>query len=259
MPLLLIALLLLPTTIFPKEKGSIHAILVYDTCSDLNSPVQKDVRHISIFLKEIERSTGIKVSSQTLDGTKLCAHALRSYLCSLDHHEIVFFYYSGHGHQSQSPLWPSLYFSSTKESFPVENILASFEKKPPRLTLLLFDCCNNSYPLLQNSLKTQIVPYSVSKGSSKIGLQQKHSFTPFSLKGPGLTSLLTKTEGTIVATGAEPGCASYAGAHGSLFTLAFLAAIKNAAPKKKPSWEQVLKETQLFCHPYQHPTFRIQK
>lgn len=223
-------LLLFPITLF---SDSFHAILAYDTISDLQSPVQKDVQHISTFLKKLTKTTKMKLSIQTLTGSKLCVDNVHSSLPK-NHHDVLLFYYSGHGYQGQA-LWPSLYFSSKKELLPAEAIRSHLESLHPRLTILLFDCCNNTY----------LFPTTP--------LQPKQISIPLSLKGPGLNSLFLNAKGTIMATGAQPGFASYAGKDGSLFTLAFLGAIKNLSSERTLSWEKVFDQMALLCHPMQRP------
>jgi len=191
---------------------------------------------MSSLLRELQKATGIRTTIQTMSGKKLSTTSLRAHLQSLtkEQPDILLFYYSGHGLQSQSTPWPSLYFSPHKESYPAEKICSLFEERDPRLAILLFDCCNTTY--LPSSL-----------------LQPKQASTTFSIAGPGLCSLFLKTRGTIVATGAQPGSPSYAGQQGSLFTLALLEAFQRLAPDTAASWDQLLEQTALFCTPYQRP------
>jgi hypothetical protein len=237
--IIFLLLLLFPTTLFPKEHSSIHAILAYDTILDLQSPVQKDVKHISTFLKKLVKATKMKLSVQTIKGSELRLDKVQSSLPK-NHHDVLLFYYSGHGYQGQATIWPSLYFSSKKETLPAETIRALLESFHPRLAILLFDCCNNTY----------LFPRSP--------LQPKQVSIPLSLRGPGLAPLFLNAKGTVMATGAQPGFASYAGKDGSLFTLAFLGAIKNLASERASSWEKVFDQMALLCQPYQRPLSFIQ-
>ncbi len=255
-------LLLFPITLFPND--SLHAILAYDTASDLQSPVQKDVKQISTFLKKLVKATKMKLSIQTFKGSELCVDSIQSSVPK-NHHDVLFFYYSGHGYQGQA-IWPSLYFSSKKELLPTETIRSLLESLHPRLVILLLDCCNNtslfpttplqpkqtSTPL---SLKTH-TPYSSLK--TERGKQDERNKGQLEVKGPGLAPLFQRAKGTIMATGAQPGFLSYAGTDGSLFTLAFLGAIRNLASERSPSWENVFDQTTLLCQPYQHPLSHIQ-
>lgn len=126
---------------------------------------QQDLNNMYSFWKEIASTLGYTFNYSINSDTKFTSTRANALIANLNvnNNDIVVFYYSGHGHNDETNIWPSLAFKD--KSYGEMNIMKAIKKVNSRakLTLCIADCCNkqaryrsnisNSYASSPNAIK----------------------------------------------------------------------------------------------------------
>lgn len=218
--------------------------------SDIATGVKKDIAQMIQSLRVISKKIKYPLDLTVLKDTNFTAQSVKVWLSSLPQSssDIIFFYYTGHGccNMSHKP-WPALELSDTV--IGGYSIVKYIKEHRHRLDIILFDSCNAwSDAEIEQDFK-----------SSNFALSyEKHQ--------PGLRELFLEQKALIIASAAKPG--EYSGLvnrgsrRGSIFTNAFLVALKKYSKMNSASWRK------LFCltneiaikasEHQQHVIFRIE-
>ncbi|BBM86345.1 hypothetical protein UABAM_04731 [Candidatus Uabimicrobium amorphum] len=158
--------------------------------------------------------------------------------------DTILFYYSGHGGAADK-----LTFAGSLDKLPrlvvgkdyprLSYIVELLEKKDVFSIIVIADCCNNYS--FQDPKEDEIF-FSLSKENVRKNYHK----------------LFYETEGTIIATGCEPGQFSYGPVTGGAFTNAFLASLKKRAYADDTSWREVMEmaiSRVLKKYKKQHPQY----
>ena len=127
--------------------GTLHAILVADTDSNLSRIVSSDLREMGEFVEEIASHTGLVLDKQIYSGTNATANNIRTgvHQVSVTPDNVVIFYFSGHGGRMSSKTlpWPTMYFHHDAYSggLDVDEVFDILRQKAPRLLLTMSDTC----------------------------------------------------------------------------------------------------------------------
>jgi hypothetical protein len=241
MRLLIGFLFFLPTVFcWCSSERTIHAVLVGDTNSNIRATVRHDLEHMRSALKVIARKTKMHLVTKTITGSRVTESKVRAMTNLLAQTRgISIFYFSGHGFRfpdAHSP-WPRLTFMEKNESMNGESITSSLKKGKARLTLLIFDCCNQPVPYLKS-------PHFLSKIPAA---KQKLSWST-------AQTLFMKTNGVVIMAAAIPGEVARGSGAGSFFTTSLLESLSSSQKAQKTSWNDIFKDVQRRCvYMNQHP------
>lgn len=225
----------------------IEALLLIDSKSNLNCSVRQDERVMLKTLQKIAKKAKMSLQTTIYKDKAATQENIQKWIFSLQNstHDVVLFYFSGHGCQEQTHLipWPKLFFSSKYALFSMKAVINAIEATKTRLSIIIADCCNG--PLANKTVG--------------IALQAKAS--PHTTTAPlpqGAEKLFKTAKGHIRATAASPGQSAFSFTCGSVFTLALSQALSDAMTTKNPSWERVFKSTRAVCLPLQTPYISLE-
>jgi len=193
-------------------------------------------------LQKIAIRAQMELKTTIYKGNSVTQENIKKWLKSLQgsSHDVVLFYFSGHGCKDTTPFvpWPKLFFSARSMFFSMKTVIKAIEETKTRLSLIVSDCCNG--PL---SSKPFCLPL-----QSKVPL-------PFRTKkgNLGAQALFKKARGHIRAVAASPGQNALAFDRGSVFTLALSQSLSEELAKTTPSWERVFQSTKTRCGTIQTP------
>jgi len=229
------------------QSQSFHSVLVINPADpEYGISRQKDLFDMHRFMRGVSNDLNytycLHLCGRETFTTSAVMDTVRSLNVSED--DIVFFYFSGHGHNDGSGKWPVMTLSDTtlKETgvFKALEVVSAKAK----LLICIADCCNR---------ESQSRPIGTYAHSDFDGDNIKKLFLEF----PGKLS--------IIASGAKVGTYGYANpTEGQLFGHEFMAAIAKA--KEKATWDSVFQEacsstmkcTEAKGYPLQTPQYEIQ-
>lgn len=231
--------ILLLTTI--SDAQSIHFICFADTDDKkIGKGTAKDVTQMVDFVmtlaSEIDMEDNLKPAIVMMG--KDCNKAnlistIEEFTCSPE--DIVMFYYSGHGARAYQDAseFPQMCLgsSSQKDFVSLEYVKRAIEKKGPRLSIVLGDCCN--------SYSTSITPKEVvvTTAAARSSYENNHE---------GLKKLFLETRGSIIAAGSRKGELSWGNPYnGGFFTHGFLNEIEayTSSSGEAYDWQELMWRT----------------
>jgi hypothetical protein len=230
-----------------KEKEKIEALLLIDSKSNLSRSVEHDEKAMLDTLQTIASTTNMELQTTIYKGNSVSQENIQKWLASLQKssHDVVLFYFSGHGCKDFSKLvpWPNLFFSVKGMLFPMKSVIQSIESTNTRLSIIVSDCCNG--PLGRKafclSLQSKAARHTRKKKISQ-----------------GALTLFIKTKGHIRATASAPGQPAYSLTRGSIFTLALSQSLTDALVTPNPSWEHIFQSTSSLCETLQTPYISLE-
>lgn len=206
---------------------TLHAILVADfEDSTIGDTTQKDVEEWHRRLTAITNVVDIEFCPAIFIHSNYDPALVRSYLNELEvgPDDIIFFQFSGHGFRTlaETTDWPALQFSN--KGLRGAEVIETIRKKPSRLNLIFFDCCNILYPPWN-------MPNVYNYGVRALFNKRVED---------GLKKLFLKSEGTFAMAAAEPGMIALGGKQmGGRFTSTLINCIDIGCMESR-SWEYIL-------------------
>ena len=252
---------LLPMFLTAREaKPTFHALIVCDMDSkDIQRGSRADMVRMKKSLLAISHQLEISPKVAILQGKQFTTKNVTQWLRSLPSHsnDIVFFYYSGHGGRvaSRHDSWPFMIFPTKNDPKHADALMGKevyryLQQKHPRLSVIMFDSCNNSVQTKNAaSLSQAMVP-----------VLSKKTYLP------GLATLFLKTRGIITSCAASPGETAATTVQGNVtggvFTTGFLYSLMYYATNSSVSWKDIFSGTSSYCynhnHGRQHPVYSIE-
>lgn len=235
-------LLLAPQKVAAFTPEKIEAFLLIDSESNLRNSVKKDGHIMVEFLKKVAKATNMELLVTVVEGKEVSKDRIEQWLSQINNtpHDVVLFYFSGHGCKSNSPLipWPYLFLSQKRTLVSLENIITLLESQQTRLSLIIADCCNST--ILTPKTKIPFLIQGIDETQKKI--------FPICAE-----QLFKKTTGHIRTIAATRGQNALAYNEGSLFTLALIKALEKGCKKPSTSWKSILNTTKEYCGSRQTP------
>ena len=218
-PVIVAAALAIPGTSFA---ANLHAILIIDTDDkNIGAMVARDMNIIGKEITEIAKATGLTLKDKVYAGRDFTLDNMKSAINDVQAgpNDVVFFYYSGHGFRTKDKKnrWPYPYFHSNR-TVDFGWIADSLRAKGARLTISLIDACNNVVNI-------------------QVREDQKSGFK----SADGYKELFLNAKGYVTGASSIPGETSTATGSGSLFTLAWLKALRNETSQSKPNWDSLMR------------------
>ncbi len=243
---LLLALFLLHTELF---SATFHALIVADTTEQkIKRSSSIDIRRMQKAVRMFAKGSQKKLALTVLNGRDTTVQNIEKWFhkSRVGSHDILFFYFTGHGFASNSPqiIWPNLFFKQKKETISMDALQQVLSKKNAQLTIVLSDSCNKFGNANNNHLAMYVQPPS----------QVDISFYP---KSRGLKKLFRHRQGKILASGAIRGTPSFGSDNGGFFTQAFLLSMKAESRRSRPSWKHLFQKTIKLLENAQKPQFRL--
>ena len=197
-------------------------------------------------LSAIASQLGLPLRMTALRKGSLTVPRIKKWISSLPKgsNDIVVFYYSGHGGRAKSSqgrwpfiICPKMGSKGRPKLFMGKTICDQIVKKNPRLSLIMFDSCNN-----QVREKAPVPLYTALDIDSSML--------------PQLRGLFLQSRGVVIASAASPGEIAVTAVQGPLsggiFTTGFLFSLKLFANKPNATWDDVFLGTSLFCRRFYH-------
>jgi len=215
---------------------TLHGIIVANTDEpQIGISCVKDVQSMTARINTIARSINHKPEIKIIQGSAFIFDNVIEYIKPLScTNDIVIFYYSGHGANTNESLFPSLAFNDGL--IELEKIHNLLKKKNPRLLFTIGDCCNN---ILKQTVHN--------KGFKPVVTQDSDSL-------PNYRHLFIVPKGDLLVSASTKGQFAHGNDEiGGYFTHEFLQAITCAINySTSSSWNIVMKdtETRLLIHTF---------
>lgn len=215
-------------------RPTIEALLIIDTKSNIKAASENNERLLLTLLQQTAKIADMNFKATVFKGKTATIANVQRYLHSAKKrpHDLLFFYFSGHGmQQKSSDPWPCFFLSSRKEFLNMKEIISQIESLKSRFSLVLSDCCNSPALVKAPPNKQGTIPPTFDKNKCALGLKR----------------LFRDAKGHIRATAATPGQYGVATEKGSLFTCSFGMALLQTSITQEPSWNDVFNRTASFC------------
>jgi hypothetical protein len=258
---LLTFMIWIPTLLLapPYHKPALRVLI---SCDLVSSNIRRgsiaDIARIKTSIANIARQLKIHRHITVLSQKKFHARHVLRWLSAIPPHsnDIILFYFSGHGGRLKKAQtqWPFMVFPAhtygKAKALMGETIYRNLVKKNPRLSLIIFDACNNTVQI--KGLEAQ--------GTEPCPIIEK---TPIL---PGLSTLFLKTSGLIIASASSPGEAAFTTVRGKIlggvFTTGWLFSLKHFAQNPHTGWNEVFSGAAAYCAKYypgrQNPQYIIE-
>lgn len=241
--LAILALILSVLTLRPAALGAqtLHALLfVNEKEEGRETDRTEDMRKMLNFWQDIAGVIGYDYEYSCNSDSYFTAGRVRSVISSLDvgRGDIVVFYYSGHGYNDGTNVWPMLNLKD--EDLPEIEVLKLLKKvnAPAKLTLCMADCCNKVY----------------SGGSVNVA---------YGMDEPAVRKLFTGFNGkkTIIASSSKQGQYSWSNSvYGAYFGISFRQAVGDIG-YGGAEWDTVMENARLLTLEYtegrQEPQYSV--
>lgn len=221
-----------------SQGQTLHAILMADeNDAKIGQSCRKDLNIMSENMQQISNGIGYQLNVVQLSGLNFTALTLREAIQKLqvEPHDLVFFYYSGHGYNIPDNVsnYPYLnVINYTQAPISLDEIEQLIQAKKPRLCITLGDCCNK----VMEDAKS-------SRGIAKPRTKEANSTDQVKVI---LQQLFLTPSGSIKISSSKKGQYSWTmGANGSAYSFAFESAFEDCLLNTKQAhWETLLKDTQ---------------
>ena len=257
--ILVVSIFLCSICLYGRELERLEAFLVFDTKSDLRSCLEKNKQLMVDTLVQLAKAADMRLKVQILERDTVTSDNIQKWLMEMQHgsHDVILFYFSGHGRNNGFSEWPLLYLYPEQKMVEFETIIGELKKSQAKLTLLFSDCCNmSSYRSLSDIIpliptwNRKTSPYFQQSRSLLRKVSQANSRKSLF----GARSLLTKKRGLIAVTAASKRQLAIAFYDvGTVFTVALTSALINRSGQRHTSWPQVLDSIEEHCQPLQLP------
>ena len=221
--------------------GNIHFICFADTDdAKIGKGVAKDVNLMLDFVMTLATQVGMEeqmkpaivMMGDDCNSRKLLS-LLNDFKCGSD--DVVIFYYSGHGVRSlkDASEFPQMCLGSyyQKDYVSLERVKEIIEKKGPKLSIILGDCCN--------SYSRVVLP--------KEGVLEAAAWPSRSSRNSkGLAKLFLETKGSVIAAGSSKGEYAWSNSsQGGFFTNGFLDEVEayTASSGSSCDWQELMRRT----------------
>jgi len=246
-------LIILSIQVWPifAQNITFHLICNIDRYSNIAESCNKDFENVKSNLTAIAYDLNIPIKVYDVEfNANDSKDFIKNFSCGTN--DIVFYYYSGHGfrYDDQDVVWP--YMNVCKNnSEPDENcalslnwVFQEIEKKGPRLTIAIGDCCNDLVGI--NEPKMML--------SRNLTFRSQH-------EPEGYKKLFFETKGVIVASGSIPGQYSLGTIDGGIYTNSLIEVLKNSRENPSASWKLILAKavniTEANSNKEQKPHFMV--
>jgi len=231
-----------PTTDENTQPCKLWAILVSDTQDkNIGNDDRLDNQALNKELKGIAQCLGMELSIKNITGKaaynkRNLANAIKE--IKPDKNDIVFFCFNGHGFRwdNQKDKYPNICMMGPNDDTDGHYVLTTdiynaLLKLKARLTICFTDCCNSKIGEYAPSQKDNTL---YSRANARVSKKR-------------MRDLLLNTEGSILATAANPGEYAWSfGGSGSAFTQSFIAQLRkevSTSNEKPVSWETLMDNT----------------
>lgn len=231
-----------PTATENTEPCKIWAILVSDTQDkNIGNDDRLDNQALNKELKGIAQCLGMELSIKNITGK--AAYNKRNLVNAIKEtkpgkNDIVFFCFNGHGFRwdNQKDKYPNICMMGPNDDTDGHYVLTTdiynaLLKLKARLTICFTDCCNSK---IGDYAPSQTDNTLYSRANARVSKKR-------------MRDLLLNTEGSILATAANPGEYAWSfGGSGSAFTQSFIAQLRkevSSANTNPVSWETLMDNT----------------
>ncbi len=215
------------------QNGTIHLICYIDRYSNIAESCKKDFENIKTLITDVAKDLNIPIKVYDIEFYSTASKKFISdFKCGPN--DIVFYYYSGHGfrYDDQDVVWPYMNVCKSNND-PIEKCALSLnwvyqelEKKGPRLTISMGDCCNS------------LIGMNEPKMSLSRSLSYRSQHAP-----DGYKKLFLETKGVVVASGSIAGQYSLGTEDGGIYSNSLIEVLKNSRENSAVSWQAVLAKT----------------
>lgn len=207
------------------EAQTLRAILfVNEQEPEREKDRREDMKQMDAFWQEIAGAIGYDYQCSRHSGHDFTAEGIRNSISALNvgANDIVVFYYSGHGYNDETNVWPTLTLNDAGiQEIEILKRLKKVNAKA-KLTLCIADCCNKPF----RSRNTSSVAYSYETDESAV----KKLFTSF------------KGKKTIIISASKQGQYSWSDQEqGAIFGMSFRQAVRNVA-YEEATWDMVMEK-----------------
>ena len=212
-----------------SSAATLHAIIVADINDwSVGESVKTDRKKIKRLAESISRYTGLTLKTYDIYGHQLSHHKVMTTLngLSVGRKDVVFFYYAGHGGNSDVGTgWPFMDLKGGR--FELKEVHSTLKSKNPRFFLVIGDTCNN---FKGNFSITESRGGQGGEGSRTENYKQ----------------LFLNYRGYIMASSSEPGQSSWGNRQdGGFFTYGFLKSLnQELASYSSPNWYSIMKRAE---------------
>lgn len=222
------------------EAATVHAILVADFDNwdgEFRQGAKVDIKNFRLESRRIAEATGLDLKIYPFTGKKYNAQSLVNCIESLDvsPDDLILLFYSAHGIHTHSmglePL-PILTFGPSSALY-LRDVVNLIEKKKPRLSFILADCCHN---WVADSLQPEMLQVYI-KALPQPSIK-KIQFEQYK-------NLFLKPSGTIILLAAMPGEFAYGTkSFGGYCTYYWTQTLSRLSKNLEPiTWKTLLTET----------------
>ena len=222
-------LLLLIVATSYSSAATLHAIIVADTNDwSIGESVKTDRQKIKRLTKSISRYTRLALKTYDIYGNQVGHHKVKTTLnrLSVGRNDVIFFYYSGHGGNSDvGSGWPFMDLKGGR--FELKEVHRTLKFKNPRFFLVIGDTCNNF------------------KGNFSI-TESRGGQGGDGSRAENYRQLFLNYRGYIMASSSEPGESSWGNSQdGGFFTYGFLKSLnQELASYSSPNWYTIMKRAE---------------
>jgi len=218
---------------------TIHLITVADVLDKyIGQGCRIDQERMHALMQEVSSKTKMPLNAQNLSQDDFKAEVIMGAVASLEvrSSDAVVFYYSGHGHRSDSKesKWPHFSMGWTPSnkkllSLDAERIFNELRNKDPRMLMMVVDACN----VFRRDCEIQ-----------EVGLRAAaEQVSPYEVEN--YRSLFKSFKGSVLAMAAQPGEFAIANDSGGYFSNALLSSINKAVKEPDAAWGPILEEASM--------------
>ena len=235
---------------------TIHLITVADVLDDNIGPgCAVDQKQVHKLLRDVSGKLGNPLREVRLKREDFNGEAIMNAVSSVSpaSSDAVIFYYSGHGHRSESKTaaWPYLTLGRSgigqAISLDAELVHDNLRAKNPRMLMVVVDCCN------------VVIPDQAIAEVQHRAVEEKW----WGRKIENYRYLFETFEGSVLAMAAQPGEAAIGFNNGGYFTKSLLKNIRKTVKRPSAAWEPILEQaSEPYRVPdnptgYQTPIYRV--
>ena len=215
---------------------TLHALLfINEKESGREFDRSEDMRNMNTFLRNVSTTIGYSYNPQKFSDKKFTSSDIKQSISNLDVEsgDIVVFYYSGHGYNDESDIWPSL--SLNDNNYRQIDILKLLKEvsSEAKLVLCIADCCNKQYR------GSYDITSSYDSFDSQSNNPIKKLFTGFNGKK------------TIIMSASKQGQYSYSDTrYGAFFGISLRKSITELNSERLATWDQVMQKASSYTSRY---------